>query len=319
MVICLGFIIIFIIFGFSDPGLIKRNETNKTLHNKKIKFVHKGNYLKTKICNICKITKPLRSNHCSICNNCVLHFDHHSNWIGNCVGKGNYFLSFLSLIFINGNCIFIFVFSLIQFIDNLKNIDSEINKEYYFIHLLGTSIVNVLVLCILFFSIKYFIVNLKLIFNNLTYYENTNQILNSQIGNIYNKGIGNNIKEFLGRKLPEYNVLKELSENEKEIKEKDSYNYRENNNYNEYNKVNERSNISDNKNNSATDIMSNKKNNNVTIKPNKNEIDNEKNSNSSRRDLKSIDINDLNSFISIPKENSLSVDEPKENSFDDKL
>ena len=126
------------------------------------------------------------------------------------------------------------MFSLLQFIDILKNIDSE-NKNkkyyicYYFIHLLGTSIVNVLVLCILFFSIKYFIVNLKLIFNNLTYYENTNQILNSQIGNIYNKGIGNNIKEFLGRKLPEYNVLKELSENEKEIKEKDSYNNRENN------------------------------------------------------------------------------------------
>ena len=196
------------------------------------------------------------------------------------------------MIFINVNCIFIFVFSLIQFIDNLKNIDSEIKKEKYYIckvyiSLLGTSIAIVLVLCILFFSIKYFIVNLKLIFNNLTYYENTNQILNSQIGNIYNKGIGNNIKEFLGKKLPEYNVLKELSENEKEIKEKDSYNNRENNN--------------------------------VTIKPNKNEIDNEKNSNSSRRDLKSIDINDLNSFISIPKENSLSVDEPKENSFDDKL
>ena len=297
---------------------------NTNLPEKKIKFVHKGNYVKTKICPICKITKPLRSHHCSICNNCILHFDHHSNWIGNCVGKGNYFLSFLSLIAVNVNCLFIFIFSLIQFIDILKKIDSEKKEEncyicYYYIGLLGTSIAIVLILCILVFTIKYFISNLICIFNNITSYENTNKLLNSQIGNIYNKGTGNNIKEFIGRKLPEYNVLKELNENEQEFKEKVILKNKENYNYNEYNKVNERSNISDNKNNSVTDIMSNKKKNNVTITPIKNEIDNEKNSISSRRELQSIDINDLNSFISIPKENSLSVDVPKDNSFGDKL
>ena len=301
---------------------MKRNEINNDLHTKKIKFVHKGNYVNTKICEICKITMPLRSNHCSICNNCILHFDHHSIWTGNCVGKGNYFFSILSLISINVNCIYICVFFILQFIDILKDIPSgkKEKKNYinnYYINLLGSSISIVVVLCILIFSIIYLISNLKNIFNNITRFENSEKLLNSQIGNIYNKGAGNNLKEFMNRKLPEYNVLKQLNENENDYKEKLIMKNQGNNNENEYNKVNEKSNISDRKNNSFTDIMSNKKQNNVTNRPSKTENNNEKNSMmSSGRELKSIDIEDLNSFISIPKENSISIDVPKENSFD---
>ena len=194
-------------------------------------------------------------------------------------------------------------------------------KKYYitdyYIDLLGSSISIVVVLCVLIFSIIYLISNLKNIFNNITRFENSEKLLNSQIGNIYNKGAGNNLKEFMNRKLPEYNVLKQLNENENDYKEKLIMKNQGNNNENEYNKVNEKSNISDRKNNSFTDIMSNKKQNNVTNRPSKTENNNEKNSMmSSGRELKSIDIEDLNSFISIPKENSISIDVPKENSFD---
>ena len=194
-------------------------------------------------------------------------------------------------------------------------------KKYYitdyYIDLLGSSISIVVVLCVLIFSIIYLISNLKNIFNNITRFENSEKLLNSQIGNIYNKGAGNNLKEFMNRKLPEYNVLKQLNENENDYKEKLIMKNQGNNNENEYNKVNEKSNISDRKNNSFTDIMSNKKQNNVSNRPSKTENNNEKNSMmSSGRELKSIDIEDLNSFISIPKENSISIDVPKENSFD---
>ena len=188
---------------------------------------------------------------------------------------------------------------------------------FIYFYLIGSSISIFVVLCILIFAIIYLISNLKNIFNNITRFENSEKLLNSQIGNIYNKGAGNNLKEFMNRKLPEYNVLKQLNENENDYKEKLIMKNQGNNNENEYNKVNEKSNISDRKNNSFTDIMSNKKQNNVSNRPSKTENNNEKNSMmSSGRELKSIDIEDLNSFISIPKENSISIDVPKENSFD---
>ena len=56
-------------------------------------------------CNKCGITKPPRTHHCSICNECVLQMDRknidyedHCPWIGTCVGHHNrrYFNNFLS-------------------------------------------------------------------------------------------------------------------------------------------------------------------------------------------------------------------------------
>ena len=49
-------------------------------------------------CRTCKITKPARSKHCSACDVCVEHFDHHCMWINKCVGKNNY-IRFLVMAF----------------------------------------------------------------------------------------------------------------------------------------------------------------------------------------------------------------------------
>lgn len=56
-------------------------------------------YPKT-ICHTCKLEKPARSKHCSICNKCILLNDHHCIWMNNCIGKGNY-LYFYGFLFGN--------------------------------------------------------------------------------------------------------------------------------------------------------------------------------------------------------------------------
>jgi palmitoyltransferase len=56
-----------------------------------------GDGERRRFCRKCRVPKPARTHHCSVCNRCVMKMDHHCPWVNNCVGFYNYryFLLFL--------------------------------------------------------------------------------------------------------------------------------------------------------------------------------------------------------------------------------
>lgn len=114
--------------SFSDPGVIPRASVDEAADiEKQIEVVPngsnsptyrppprtkeiilKGQSIKLKYCFTCKIFRPPRASHCSLCDNCVDRFDHHCPWVGNCVGRRNYRYFYLFIVSLSFLCVFIF-------------------------------------------------------------------------------------------------------------------------------------------------------------------------------------------------------------------
>ena len=95
--------ILFFILSFSEPGTLI-NQENKDM----LSLVEKGELLE-EYCPKCLIKINYRTKHCLICERCVEDFDHHCFWVGNCIGKKNFSLFFIFLIFIIFNTLFNFL------------------------------------------------------------------------------------------------------------------------------------------------------------------------------------------------------------------
>ena len=119
-------IIFLLISSFSDPGILLRFKVDSIEKRKKIKIIQNGYFVKYNFCVTCSIIRPLRTNHCKDCNNCVQRFDHHCPWIGNCVGIRNYKFFYIFLC----NLILISLLILIFCIVHIWKFINDNYKEY---------------------------------------------------------------------------------------------------------------------------------------------------------------------------------------------
>ena len=77
---------------------IENKESNKEI-KKQFTNILTPRIFTARKCITCKIIRPPGASHCSICDNCVLDFDHHCAFVSNCIGKRNHKTFFLFLIF----------------------------------------------------------------------------------------------------------------------------------------------------------------------------------------------------------------------------
>lgn len=94
--------------SFSDPGVIPRATHDESAYIEKQievpnslnsptyrppprtkEILVKGQTVKLKYCFTCKIFRPPRASHCSLCDNCVDRFDHHCPWVNNIIENTN--------------------------------------------------------------------------------------------------------------------------------------------------------------------------------------------------------------------------------------
>ena len=91
--------LLYFILSFSNPGKMVRQ------YKDLLSIVEIGEDVEN-FCPYCLVKKTYRSLHCLICQKCVDDFDHHCFWVGNCIGKNNYTLFFIFLVYILLNTLF---------------------------------------------------------------------------------------------------------------------------------------------------------------------------------------------------------------------
>ncbi|XP_020665326.1 palmitoyltransferase ZDHHC14 isoform X2 [Pogona vitticeps] len=150
--------------SFSDPGVLPRATPDEAADlERQIEIANgsssggyrppprtkevviNGQTVKLKYCFTCKIFRPPRASHCSLCDNCVERFDHHCPWVGNCVGKRNYRFFYMFILSLSFLTVFIFAFVITHVIHR--------SQQTGFLNALKDSPASVLEAVVCFFSV----------------------------------------------------------------------------------------------------------------------------------------------------------------------
>ena len=127
-ILIISLFISFFIINKSDPGFLEAKDNLTWLQ-----MVENKIYI-NEYCPYCRVKKTNKVKHCHVCKKCISGFDHHCNWIDNCVGDKNKikFVFFVSITLLN--LVFNFCLGITalntnkeQFIQDLKN-----NKRNYY-------------------------------------------------------------------------------------------------------------------------------------------------------------------------------------------
>jgi palmitoyltransferase ZDHHC9/14/18 len=191
-------IISIIKISLSNPGYLLRNDiyfkitTTKIEFKPIIKVVINGIIKNLKFCETCFIYRPPRTSHCKYCNNCVIKFDHHCLWVGNCIGKENYFdfmiflFSFNALNFyIIGLSIFGIVKSIFLFFNKFKNKDYPFFVKNKYVNLIVSFCNFGYCVGCSFLIVKLLFYHFKIIFMGITTYEHIKKTYLNKIKYFY--------------------------------------------------------------------------------------------------------------------------------------
>ena len=192
---------------------------------KSIRIRQLGYITQYKICDTCFLIRPLRSNHCNSCNNCVYRFDHHCPWIGTCVGSRNYPIFFFFLIILNLSQIFTIVVCIIHI--SLKAKENTDKKES-----IAQSIFSLYIIIYIFitmiFTTELLIFHIRLVKNNITTKEELKFYFKNPFGNPFQRDISKNFKNVLFPKKAKmslidiFNYNKEMYENQQKYSKRKS-------------------------------------------------------------------------------------------------
>ncbi|XAR48262.1 Protein S-acyltransferase [Bertholletia excelsa] len=210
--------VLLIITSGTDPGIIPRNSCppdtdddvssmstewagsqNGVYNLPPIKEVMiNGMIVRVKYCQTCMLYRPPRCSHCSICNNCVEHFDHHCPWVGQCIGKRNYrfFLMFVSSTTVL--CLYVFALCWLHVRDLMVSYHYNLWKAFMKSPVSGILIMYTFITSWFLGGLTAF--HLYLMATNQTTYENFRNHYDRK-RNPYNVGCARNFREILFAKL----------------------------------------------------------------------------------------------------------------------
>ena len=150
-VLIISLFVSFYITNKSDPGFLEAKD-NLTWLQMVEKKIHINEY-----CPYCRVKKTSTVKHCHVCKKCISGFDHHCNWIDNCIGEQNIgrFIFFILMIITNLIFSYYIAFEAFLFIEKTK--PPEENTTYFvfsWIYILNTKdmiAIFIMSLCLFFF------------------------------------------------------------------------------------------------------------------------------------------------------------------------